>query len=148
MHYLREQGADISATFYSHIEAEFGWDGRSLAEEAEYLKDVTQAGGFLQFNNFDFEFDTPFPDMLYLINYLEEQGYGDKVFISIDANWEFDEAGRAWHEAEREHPETGKRTYAYAMTNAVPMLMAAGVSLQRITRYLVDNPRRYFEAAG
>ena len=51
-------------------------------------------------------------------------------------------------EAEREHPETGRRTYAYAITNATPMLMAAGVSLQRITRYLVDNPRRYFEAAA
>jgi len=28
------------------------------------------------------------------------------------------------------------------------MLMAAGVSLQRVTRYLVDNPRMYFEAAA
>ena len=28
------------------------------------------------------------------------------------------------------------------------MLIAAGISLQRITRYLVDNPRRYFEAAA
>lgn len=145
MELLRENGANINATFYSHVEAEFGWEGRSLEEEARYLEDVTRAGGYLQFNNFDFEFDTPFEDLLYLINYFEENGYGDRIFISIDANWTFDEDGRIWHEAEKQHPETGKRTYAYAITHAVPMLMGAGVSLQRINKYLMDNPRWFFE---
>lgn len=147
MEILREAGANIAATFYSHVEAEFGWDGRSLQEEAEYLADVARAGGYLHFNNFDFEFDTPFPDLVYLIDHLEKNGFGDKVFYSIDTNITVDADGKIWMEAEREHPETGRRTYAYAITNATPMLMAAGVSLQRITRYLVDNPRRYFEAA-
>lgn len=146
MEYLRANGADIGGTLYSHVEAKFGWEGRSLEEQAAYLSDITRCGGYLQFNNFDFEFDTPFGDMLYLINYLENDGFGDKIFISIDANWTFDEEGRVWHEGEKEHPETGKRTYAYAITNAAPMLLAAGVSLQRIWKYLVDNPRRYFEA--
>jgi len=148
MEYAREHGANISATFYSHVEAEFGWEGRSLEEEALYLEDVTRAGGYLQFNNFDFEFDTPLEDMLYLISRLEERGYGDRLLISIDANWSFDEDGSIWHEAEKHHAETGKRTYAYAITHAVPMLMSGGVSLQRINRYLVENPRRLFEAAG
>jgi len=145
MELLRENGTDINATFYSHIEAEFGWEGRSLEEEARYLEDVTRAGGYLQFNNFDFEFDTPFRDMIYLINYFEERGYGDNIFVSIDANWEFDEDGRVWHEAEKKHPETGKRTYSYMVTHALPMLLSGGVSPQRIDKYLVDNPRRFFE---
>jgi predicted metal-dependent phosphotriesterase family hydrolase len=34
---------------------------------------------------------------------------------------------------------------AYAITHAVPMLMEAGVSLQRINKYLMDNPRRFFD---
>ena len=147
METLREAGANIAATFYSHVEAEFGWDGRTLREEADYLTDVARAGGYLHFNNFDFEFDTPFPDLVYLIDHLEKSGFGDKVLYSIDTNITVDEDGKIWMEAEREHPETGRRTYAYAITNATPMLMAAGVSLQRVTRYLVDNPRRYFEAA-
>jgi phosphotriesterase-related protein len=145
MEALRDSGADLRGTFYSHVEAEFGWEGRALKEEAGYLEQVTQSGGCLQFNNFGFEFDTPFDDLLYLINYFEEHGYGDRVFLSIDANWTFDDEGRVWHEAEKQHPETGKRTYAYMITHAVPMLMAAGISLQRIHRYLVDNPRRFFE---
>jgi phosphotriesterase-related protein len=145
MEYVREHGATIEATYYSHIEAEFGWEGRSLEEETAYLADVCAAGGYLQFNNFDFEFDTPFSDMLSLVNTLGQTGHGDRILYSIDANWEFDEDGRPWHEAERKHPETGKRTYAYAITHATPMLMSAGVSLQRINRYLVENPRRLFE---
>ena len=145
MELLRENGININATFYSHVEAEFGWEVRSLEDEAKYLEEITHAGGYLQFNNFDFEFDTPFHDMLYLINYFEANGYGDKIFISIDANWVFDDDARIWHEAEKEHPETGKRTYAYAITHAVPMLMSSGVSLQRINKYLIDNLRRFFE---
>ena len=62
--------------------------------------------------------------MLYLINRLEEDGCGEKIFLSLDANWAFDEDGRAWHEAECGHPETAKRTYAYMVTHAVPVLMA------------------------
>jgi len=146
MELLRETGADINASFYSHVEAKSGWDGRSVEEQSRYLEEVARAGGYLQFNNFDFEFDTPFEDMLLLINYLEDNGYGDRIFISIDANWKVDEEGRIWHEQQKQHPETGKRTYAYAITHAVPMLMSAGVSLQRINKYLVDNPRRFFEA--
>ncbi len=148
MEILRENGACIEATFYSHVEAEFGWDGRTKEQEGEYLLDVAKAGGYLHFNNFDFEFDTPFPDMLYLINYLEAQGCGHRIFFSIDTNWSFDEDGNIWHEAQRQHPETGRRTYAYAITDAATMLMKSGVSLQRIWKYLVDNPRRYFEASS
>ncbi len=146
MEYAREHGARIDATYYCHVEAEFGWEGRSLEEEADYLSGVCRAGGYLHFNNFDFEFDTPLPDMVFLMDYLEGTGHGDKVLYSIDANWEFDEDGRPWHEQERNHPETGKRTYAYCITHATPMLMGAGVSLQRVYKCLVDNPRRLFEA--
>ncbi len=146
MEYAREHGARIDATYYCHVEAEFGWEGRPLREEADYLADVCRAGGYLHFNNFDFEFDTPFPDMVFLMDYLERAGHGDKVLYSIDTNWEFDEDGRPWHEQERNHPKTGKRTYAYCITHATPMLMAAGVSLQRVYESLVDNPRRLFEA--
>ena len=146
MELLGSCGAYIPATFYSHIEAKFGWDGRTVDQQAEYLRDVAEAGGYLQFNNFDFEFDTPFGEMMFLIDYLEEHGCGEKIFISIDCNFSMDDDGRVWHEAQKEHPETGKRTHAYAITHAIPMMMASGVSLQRINKYFMENPRRYFEA--
>lgn len=147
MELLREHGAIIGATFYSHIEAKFGWEGRDAEQQAEYLAEVAEAGGLLQFNNFDFDFDTPWEEMVFLMRYLERRGLGDRILISIDANWSFDEEGRIWHEQEKQHAKTGKRTYAYMITHAVPMLLAEGFSLQQMVRYLVDNPRRLFEAA-
>jgi len=146
MELLQEHGANIAATFYSHVEAKFGWEGRGVEEEAEYLADVARAGGYLHFNNYDFDFDTLWAEMVYLMRYLEENGLGDRILTSIDANWTFDESGRIWHEQEQNHPKTGKRTYAYMITHAVPMLLAEAFSLQQVVKYLVDNPRRYFEA--
>jgi phosphotriesterase-related protein len=148
MELLRAHEAKIAATFYSHVEAEFGWESRTLAEEVDYLSDVASAGGMLQFNNFDFAFDTPWEDMLHLLRALEARGLGGNILMSIDANWTFDEGGHIWHEAEKHHPETGKRTYAYMITHAVPMLLAEGFSLQQMMKYLVENPRRLFEAAA
>ena len=143
---LREHGAHIPATFYSHVECERGWDGRDREQEVAYLAEVAAAGGYLLFNNFDFEFDTPWEDLVFLMDALEARGHGDRVLYSIDTNWTVDQDGRIWHEQEKKHPKTGKRNYAYAITHATPRLMQSGVSLQRVWRYLVDNPRRYFEA--
>ncbi len=148
MELLRQHGANIATTFYSHVEAKFGWEERTVEQEAEYLADVARAGGYLQFNNFDFDFDTPWDEMVYLMRFLEDQGLGDRIFVSIDANWTIDEDGRIWHEAQKEHPKTGRRTYAYAITHAVPMLLSSGFTLQEMWKYLVDNPRRYFEAGS
>jgi phosphotriesterase-related protein len=148
MRFLQENGTHIPATFYSHVEATFGWEGRTLEQEAEYLAEITRAGGYVQFNNFDFEFDTPWADLVGLIDALDKKGFGDRMFISIDVNWEVDADGKIWHEAQREHPVAGRRTYAYTLKHAVPKLRAAGVSQPRIDRFLVENPRRFFSAWG
>ena len=145
MRCLADSGANIPKTFYAHIEAEQGWEGRNPEQEADYLEEVLKAGGSLIFNNFDFEFDTPWRDMVYLINELDQRGYTRQILLTIDVNWEFDADGNIWHEQQQNHPETGRRDYAYMITRAVPMLMAEGVSLQRINRYLIENPRRILE---
>jgi predicted metal-dependent phosphotriesterase family hydrolase len=145
MRCLADAGANVAKTFCAHIEAKFGWEGRTPEQEASYLEEVLKAGGSLVFNNFDFEFDTPWRDMVYLINELDRRGYSGQILLTIDVNWEFDTDGNIWHEQQKNHPETGRRDYAYMITHAVPMLMAEGVSLQRINRYLIDNPRRILE---
>jgi len=43
----REHGARIEATYYCHLEAEFGWEGRTLQQEAVYLAERLRAGGAL-----------------------------------------------------------------------------------------------------
>jgi len=142
---LLRAGADLGRVFFSHIEAEFGWEGRTLQEEARYLEDIARQGGSLLFNNFGFEFDTPWPDLVYLVRHLCDAGYQRRVLMSVDSNWTWNAAGRVEFEAERDHPEAARRTFAYMMTDAVPALLQAGFTERDIRTFLVENPRAFFE---
>ena len=97
---LLRAGADLNRVFFSHVEAEFGWEGRTLQEEARYLEDIARQGGLLLFNNFGFEFDTPWPDLTYLLHDLCDAGYADKVLISVDCNWTWNAEGKIEFEVE------------------------------------------------
>jgi len=145
---LLRAGADLNRVFFSHVEAEFGWEGRTLQEEARYLEDIARQGGSLLFNNFGFEFDTPWPDLTCLLHHLCDAGYQDKILMSVDCNWTWNEEGKIEFEAERVHPETARRTFAYMMTEVVPALLEAGFTGQDIHTFLVENPRKFFERAG
>jgi len=142
---LLRAGADLSRVFFSHVEAEFGWEGRTLEQEAHYLEEIVRQGGSLLFNNFGFEFDTPWPDLVYLLHYLCDAGYQRRVLMSVDSNWTWNAAGQVEFEAERDHPEAARRTFAYMMTDAVPALLQAGFAEQDVRAFLVDNPRTFFE---
>jgi phosphotriesterase-related protein len=144
MEYLLEHGADLNHTFYSHVECEWGWEGRNLAEEAAHLADIARQGGALLFNNFGFEWDTPWPDLLYLLRHLIAMGYRDRVMISVDANWTWNDLGQVEFEAARAHPSAAERDYAYMMTHALPALKTAGFADDDLRAFLVDNPRRLF----
>jgi phosphotriesterase-related protein len=145
---LLEAEADLNRVFFSHVEAEFGWEERTLQEEAKYMEDIARQGGSFLFNNFGFEFDTPWPDLTYLLHHLCDAGYQDKVLMSVDCNWTWNEEGEIEFEAEREHPEAARRTFAYMITDAVPALLEAGFTEQDIHTFFVENPRRFFEQAG
>jgi phosphotriesterase-related protein len=146
---LLRAGADLNRAFFSHVEAEFGWEGRTLQEQASYLEEIARQGGSLLFNNFGFEFDTPWSDLTYLLHHLCDAGYQDKVLMSVDCNWTWDnERNEIEFEAERDHPETARRTFAYMITDAVPALLAAGFTDQDIHTFLVENPRQFFERAS
>lgn len=141
---LMDSGADPDRIYLSHVEAEFGWEGRTLKEEAEYMLAIAQQGGSLYFNNFNFEFDTPHIDLMYLIRYLCEKGYESRVLFGIDANFRFDDDGTIWWEAQKEHPETANRDYAYTYTGAIPLMKSYGITDELIRTFLVENPKRIF----
>ncbi len=145
---LLRAGADLNRVFFSHVEAEFGWEGRTVQEEARYLEEIARQGGSLLFNNFGFEFDTPWADLTYLLHHLCDRGFQDKVLMSVDCNWTWNEDGQIEFEAERQHPEARQRTFAYMLTQAVPALRQAGFGEGDVKTFLVDNPRRFFERAG
>jgi phosphotriesterase-related protein len=138
---LMKGGADPNHCYFSHVEAEFGWEGRSLQEEAEYLLNVASKGGALLFNNFYLDFDTPWKDLTYLIHRLMDAGFANKVLISMDVNWTVHDNGNVELEAENVSPDCRKRNYAYLFNCAVPMLEEAGISRKIIDTFLVENPK-------
>jgi len=141
---LTKAGADPERIYLSHVEAEFGWEGRTLREEAKYLEALAREGASLYFNNFGFEFDTPHEDLMYLMHYLCDRGYDSRVLFSVDANFRFDDDGRMYWEAEREHPETGVRDFAYTFTGAMPLMRKWGFGDEHFHTFLVENPQRMF----
>jgi phosphotriesterase-related protein len=137
-------GADPERLYFSHIEAEFGWEGRTLREEAKYLEAICRDGGSLFFNNYLFEFDTPHEDMMYLMHYLLDKGFLNRLLFGMDVNFNVADDGRIWAEAEREHPETAARTWEAIYTGYVPLVKSWGFTDAYIRTIFVDNPRNLF----
>ena len=141
---LVTNGADPERLYFSHVEAEFGWEGRTLREEAKYLEAICKEGGSLFFNNYLFEFDTPHEDMMYLMHYLLDKGYLKRLLFGMDVNFNIADDGTIWMEAEKEHPETRQRTWEAIYTGFMPLLKSWGFTDAHIKTIFVDNPRNMF----
>jgi phosphotriesterase-related protein len=145
---LQRAGANLNQVFFSHIDTESGWEGRSVREQAKYLEEIGRQGGWLLLNNFGCDFYTAPANEAYLIRYLCDAGLQDKVLISIDCNWTWNKAGKIEFEEEANHPEAGERTYAFMMTDTVLELLKAGFTDRDIQTLLIDNPRKFFARPG
>ena len=141
--HLVKCGANPDKVFFSHVEAEFGWEGRSLEQMAENLLQIAKGGGHLLFNNFAYDFHTPWKDLVYLIRNLCDNGFASKVMTSMDSLW-FWKDGVKITNMEDVYPATKEKTYAYAVTDAVPNLLKAGFSADEVNIFFRENPRAYF----
>jgi predicted metal-dependent phosphotriesterase family hydrolase len=141
--FLLKAGADPAHVNFGHVDTVNGWRGKSREQFAAELLPIVQADGYLLFNNFGCEFYTPWVDLVFLLRYFCDKGYSNRVLISEDCNWEW-KNGKQVYEAEEQHPEAAKRTYAYMMTHEVPLMLEAGFTKKDQETFLVDNPRRFF----
>lgn len=142
---LINAGADLSHVYYSHPEAKFGWEGRDVKAQLEYFVNIVKEGSSLMFNNFDFYFDTPKEELLFLLRELSDRGYLENILISIDLNFEIDDEGLVWPEASKQHPETRRRDYGYVADHVVPLLKSEGFTQTEIDAIFVGNPKRIFD---
>ncbi len=137
-------GADPESIYMSHVEAEFGWEGRTLVEEAKYLEKLGREGASFFFNNFSLWRDTPDEDLAFLMHYLLDKGLLNRILFGIDGNFHFDDQGSIWWEGEDQFPEYGCRDYAFTYTGAVPLLRRWGFTEAEIHTCLAENPKRLF----
>ncbi len=141
---LQRAGANLNQVFFSHIDTEVGFEGRTIREQARYLEEIARMGGGILLNNFGCTFYTAPDHETYLMHHLCDAGLQDKVMISIDCNWTWNKDGKIEFEEEANHPEAGERTYAFMMTDTVLELLKAGFTDKDIQAFLIDNPRKFF----
>jgi phosphotriesterase-related protein len=141
---LRRAGANLNQVFFSHIDTESGFEGRTIHEQACYLEEIARMGGGILLNNFGCSFYTAPEHEIYLMRHLCDAGLQEKVLISIDCNWNWNLAGKIEFEEEANHPEAGRRTYGFMMTDTVPELLKAGFTEDDIRMFLVENPCKFF----
>ena len=97
-------------------------------------------------DTFGQDFYTPWSDLTTFLRFFCDAGFADRLFISIDCNWHWENGVKLFEgaEAPNRDPNASKRTYAYMMTAAVPRLLDSGFSKKEIDTFLVENPRRFF----
>ena len=140
---LEAAGADLRRCYFSHVEATFGWSGRSVEHEIDYLQGVVAKGSTLSFNNFGNWNHTKPEDLARIIRELTRRGYADRMVATMDVTWSFEqgELKLLWEDTN----VNGKdRTYAYLLETAVPWMQANGIPQAVTDQFILDNPRRIF----
>lgn len=140
---LEDAGADLKRCYFSHVEATFGWSGRTVDEEIEYLQGVVEKGSTFSFNNFGNWKHTKPHELARIIQELTRRGYDDRMAATMDVAWSF-KNGKIellWEDIN----EDGKdRAYSYLLRKAVPWMRASGIPERSIQKFILDNPRRIF----
>ncbi len=140
---LEAAGADLNHCYFSHVEATFGWSGRNVEQEIEYLTKVVEKGSTLSFNNFGNWNHTKPEDLALIINELTKRGFDDRMVATMDLTWSFEGENLKilWSDTN----EGGEdRTYSYLLRKAVPWMKENGVPEQSVNKFIKDNPRRIF----
>ncbi|HEV7347337.1 hypothetical protein [Telluribacter sp.] len=140
---LEAAGADLTHCYFSHIEATFGWEGRSVEQEIDYLQAVVEKGSTLSFNNFGNWNHTKPEDLALIIRELTNRGYDDRMVVTIDFTWSMENGNIKilWGDT---NADGNDRTYSYPIRKVVPWLKEQGIPNRSITRFMKDNPERLF----
>lgn len=138
---LEASGADLSRVYFSHTEAEFGWEGRTVLEELEYLEDVARRGSCLCFNNFGNVAHTTVDNLATLLKGLAEAGFLDRILLTMDLIWDYAEGRRAilWEDI---NPDGPLRLYGYLLTHVLPWLRGLGFTKAEIRLMTAATPER------
>ncbi len=136
---LVETGADPNRIFLSHVDV-----GRK-GKPGELLT-ILREGAYLEVDTFGQDFYTPWNELVSFLRSICDAGYAGRIFISIDSNWHWENGDKVFEGSGPPNFDThaSKRTFAYMVTDAVPMLLKSGFSTKEINTFLVDNPRNFF----
>ena len=140
---LLKSGANPHRILYSHVDV-----GRK-GKPGDLLT-IAKEGGYLEVDTFGQNFYTPWNELVSFLRSFCDAGFAGKVIISIDSNWHWENREKIFEGAGPPNfdPNAANRTFAYMMTDAVPMLLKSGFSISEINTFLVDNPRNFFSGVS
>lgn len=140
---LEEAGANLEHCYFSHVEATFGWGGRTVQQEINYLEGVVKKGSTLSFNNFGNWNHTKAADLALIISELTKRGYDNRMVATMDLTWSFDNGNLKilWSDT---NIDGADRTYSYLLRKVVPWLKENGIPEKSVTKFIHDNPQKLF----
>lgn len=136
---LMKTGANPRQIMFSHVDV--GRKGRPGD-----LTTIVNEGCYLEVDTFGQDFYTPGSELVSFLRSFCDAGFAGNVIISIDSNWHWENGNKVFEGSGPPNfdPNAANRTFAYMMTDAVPMLLKSGFSIKEINTFLVDNPRNFF----
>jgi phosphotriesterase-related protein len=142
---LEAAGANLAKVYYSHVEAEKGWEGRTLAQQIDHLTDVVRKGSTLSYNNFGNWAHTSEDNLSAIIRALAERGFADNQVATMDLIFSYVDGKRKilWEDINAD----GKiRSYAYLITHVIPWMRSRGIDDALIHKMTHSTPQRIFGA--
>jgi len=138
MEFYGKRGVDLTKVVVGHA---------GDSNDLDYLKWIMDQGATIGCDRFGLDMFNPTEDRVATIVVLAGQGYADRIVLGHDASCYIDfiageqaqamlkQAAPNWH-------------YRHISHDVLPALRERGVAEEQIHAMLVDNPRRYFTAAG
>jgi phosphotriesterase-related protein len=130
---LKEEGVDLTKVVIGH-------SGDS--EDLDYLCALADAGSLLGMDRFGLDVLLPNEQRVATVAELCKRGYAEKMVLSHDASCFID-----WFDEDAKAAAVPNWNFTHISDNVIPALRELGVTEEQLTTMLVDNPRRYFEAA-
>jgi len=139
---LLRSGADPHRIVLSHMDV----GTASRTEHFEALLPILRQGSYFEVDTFGQDFYTPWSDLTAFLHFFCDAGFANRLFISVDCNWRWENRLRLFEgaEAPTRDPNASKRTYAYMITSALPRLLESGFNRKEIDTFLIENPARLF----
>jgi len=130
---LKEEGVDLTKVVIGH-------SGDS--EDLDYLCALADAGSLLGMDRFGLDVLLPNEQRVATVAAMCKRGYAEKLVLSHDASCFID-----WFDEDAKAAAVPNWNFTHISDNVIPALRELGVTEEQLTTMLVDNPRRYFEAA-
>lgn len=121
--FFKEHNVDLSKVVIGHVD---------LTGDTDYVLSLLSEGVYVEFDTVGKENYMPDEKRLEMLLAIEDAGYTDKVFLSMDitrkSNFKYKNG----------------IGYAYLLDTFVPMILEGGISQDFVDKMLVKNPQRFY----